>query len=167
MMRYKHLAISAVVVAMLASGTVSASAETVRRDDPVRDAPAHIDVTRAVYTHSQSRVRVVARIPELGRSGTAALSISRFDIFEAGYVLQIKKRVGERPRTRLYFFNHFDLVPRRCADVTGVWRTHQVRLSVARSCLSDHARERVFAQFGIQRGDQVDRAPAVRRLHRS
>jgi len=152
---------------MLAAGTTAAAAETVGRDDRRHDAPARIDVTHATYTHSQNRVRVVARVPRLGRTGTAALSISRFEIFEAGYVVQIKKRAGEPPRARLFFFNHFDLEPRRCANVSGTWGDHKVTLSVARSCLTDHAGERVFAQFGIQDGDQVDRAPAVRRLDRS
>jgi hypothetical protein len=163
----KHLVGPAVVVATLAVGAAPADAETVGRDDPRQDAPANIDVTHATYTHSQDRVGVVARIPDLGRAGTAALSISRFGIFEAGYVVQIHKRAGEAPRTRLLFFNHFDLEPRRCDDVSGTWGEHQVTLSVARSCLTGHAREHVFAQFGIQRGDQVDHAPAVRRLNRS
>ena len=162
-----RLAGVALLAAMLASAVVPASAETVRRDDPRGDAPARIDVSRATYTHSQHRVRVVARIPSLGRAGTAVLSISRFEIFEAGYVVEIKKRAGEPPRTRLFFFNHFDLEPRRCAAVSGTWGDHRVSLSVARSCLTGHARERVFVQFGIQHGSHVDRAPAVKRLRRS
>ena len=162
-----RLAVTAVVVAMVVGGPAAASAETVRRDDARNDAPARIDVSRATYTHSQNRVRVVARIPNLGRTGTAALSISKFEIFEAGYVVEIKKRAGEPPSTKLFFFNHFDLEPRRCTAVSGAWKRHQVSLSVARSCLTGHKRQQVFAQFGIQRGSHVDRAPAVKRLHRS
>lgn len=161
------LAAAALLVAIVTGALPPASAETVHRDDSRRDAPARIDVSRATYTHSQERVRVVARIPNLGRAGTAALSISRFEIFEAGYVVEIKKRAGEPPRTRLLFFNHFDLEPRRCDAVTGIWERRRVSLTVDRTCLAGHARERVFAQFGIQSGAHVDRAPAVKRLHRS
>ncbi|MGB0101049.1 MAG: hypothetical protein WBP61_12295 [Nocardioides sp.] len=163
----KRLAGTAVVVAMVLGVPAVASAETVRRDDARGDAPARIDVSRATYTHSQDRVRVVARIPELGRAGKASLSISKFEVFEAGYVVQIKKRAGEPPRTKLLYFNHFDLERRRCADVSGTWKRHRVSLSVARTCLTGHQRRQVFAQFGIQRGSRVDRAPAVKRLDRS
>ena len=163
------LAGAALLVVMVTSAPAPASAETVRRDDSRRDAPARIDVSRATYTHSQERIRVVARIPNLGRAGTAALSISRFEIFEAGYVVEIKKRAGKPPRTKLFFFNHFDLEPRRCDAVTGIWGRHRVSLSVDRTCLAGHARERVFAQLlGIQSGaDLRTGAPAVKRLQRS
>ncbi|WP_243056262.1 hypothetical protein [Nocardioides sp. SR21] len=161
------LAGAALLVAMLTGALAPASAETVRRDDSRNDAPARIDVSRATYTHAQEQVRVVARIPNLGRGGTAALSISRFEIFEAGFVVEIKKRAGKPPRTRLFFFNHFDLEPRRCDAVTGTWGRRRVSLSVDRACLDGHARERVFTQFGIQSGAHVDRAPAVKRLRRS
>ncbi|UMG91331.1 hypothetical protein [Nocardioides sp. TF02-7] len=116
--------------------------------------------------HARTHVRVLADVPDLGRRGSAALSISRFSIFEAGHVLRIMKRPGQSPRVRLFYFNHFDLEPRRCRAVSGAWDEDQVRLRVARRCLGDDARERVFVQFGIQRGQSVDRAPAVRRLPR-
>ncbi|MFC7496772.1 MULTISPECIES: hypothetical protein [unclassified Nocardioides] len=155
------------ILTLMVGAAAPASAETVVRDDPTGDAPERIDVTRARYTHTDDQIRVVARVPELGDAGTAALSISRFGIFEAGYVVQIRKRPDEQPRARLLFFNHFDFEPRRCADVSGTWGQRRVTLVVDRSCLTGHARRHVFAQFGIQHGQQVDRASAVRRLARS
>ena len=144
-----------------------AHAEEVRRTDAHGDAPASIDITNARYTHGKTRVSVVATIPRLGRAGQASLSISRYSIFEAGYVVLVKKRAGEAPRVRLAYFNHFELEPRRCSSLSGKWSNGQIRLGVARSCLKGHIRERVFVQFGGQRGSNVDRAPAVRRLARS
>ncbi len=152
---------------LVLAGSAPAGAETVSRSDARGDAPARIDVTRATYTHSDDHVSVVARIPRLGRQGTAALSISRFEIFEAGYVVEVVKRAGQPARAKLLYYNHFDLLPRSCDDVTGSWGHHRVTLSVARSCLTGHARDRVFTQFGIQSGSDVDRAPAVKRLRRS
>ena len=160
--------LGAVAAAVLLAAVVSpATAETVERADRRGDAPAGIDVVHATYSHTRDRVRVVARVPDLGRSGSATLSISRFEIFEAGYVLRIRARPSEPTRTRLLFFNHFDLEPRRCAAVTGSWAHGVVRLSVARTCLVDHVAEQVFAQFHIRRGPDTDRAPPVRRLRRS
>lgn len=144
----------------------SAHAETVRRQDANGDAPARIDIRSVKYSHGPRRVRVVASIPDLRANGTASLSISRFSIFEAGYVLQIRKRPGSPPRTRLRFLNHFDLEPRTCAGISGRWVDDRITLSVARTCLEGHATNRIFVQFGIQRGDAIDRAPAVRRLSR-
>jgi hypothetical protein len=152
---------------MLVGGSLpAAQADTVRRQDATGDAPAVIDIRTADYTHSDRRVSVVAVIPDLGDRGRAALSITRFTIFEAGYVVRIKKRAGSPPRVRLLFFDHFGLEPRECAAVSGRWGEDRIRLSVARACLDGHARNRVFVQFGIVRGDDVDRARAVRRLER-
>jgi len=156
-----------VAAVLLAAAVSPATAETVERDDRRGDAPAAIDVVQATYSHTHHRVRVVARVPDLGRSGSATLSISRFEIFEAGYVLRIRPRPGEPPRIRLLFFNHFDLEPRRCAGITGSWADGVIRMSVARTCLTGHATEQVFAEFDIRRGPETDRAPAVRRLRRS
>ncbi|MBA2952774.1 hypothetical protein GON03_22375 [Nocardioides sp. MAH-18] len=164
-MIWKHVTVAAVAAALVATAAPS-SADTVRRKDPLGDAPASIDIASATYTHADQHLRVVARIPDLGSRGTAALSLSKFGIFEAGYVVQIRKRPGQPPRTRLLFFDHFDLRPRACDDLTGTWRRQTVTLAVARSCLTGHAQRRMFAQFGIQRGVEVDRAPAVTRLRR-
>ena len=143
-----------------------ARAETVHHRDARGDAPSAIDIRSVDYSHGLQRVRVKADIPDLGSSGSAALSISRFTVFEAGYVIQIKKRAGTSAKARLYYFDHFDLEPRRCSSVSGRWGARQIKLAVARRCLDSHARNRVFVQFGIQRGRTVDRAPAVRRLAR-
>jgi hypothetical protein len=143
-----------------------ADAETKVRQDGVDDAPAKIDITRVRYSYGDDRVRAVARIPDLGRKGVAALSISRFEIFEAGYVVRIRKRLGEPPRVSLLYFDHFDLHPRECDGLSGAWLDSAVKLSVETSCLRGHARPRIFTQFGIQRGADFDRAPAVRRLAR-
>ena len=167
MRRWTRGAVLLAAGVLVAATAAPAATETVERTDARRDAPASIDIATATYTHTRAHVRVVARIPELGGAGSASLSISRFGIFEAGYVVQIKKRAGRPARTRLLFFNHFDLEPRRCADLTGAWGRGRVVLSVARSCLSGHAEERVFAQFGIQRGAEIDRARAVKRLDRA
>ena len=167
-MNPRRLALAAALVPALVLGTnlTPAGAETRARADRAGDAPTAIDATSATYTHGPRRVSVVATIPALGDRGSAALSISKFDIFEAGYVVQIRKRVGQEPRTRLTFFNHFDLQPRRCPGVRGTWSDDVVRLSVPRSCLTGHRAERLFVQFGIQRGADVDRVPAIRNLPR-
>ena len=156
------------VIAVLLGSLIAppAGAATERRQDARNDAPDAIDISEATYTHGLRQVRVVATIPDLGRRGSAALSISRFTIFEAGYVVEIKKRRGHPARTELYFFNHFDLEPRRCSDAAGRWGADEIRLRVPRRCLDGHRREQLFVQFGIQRGQSVDRAPAVRRLQR-
>jgi hypothetical protein len=165
--RMRELSAIVAAAALLVAAVSPATAETVERDDRRGDAPAGIDVVQATYSHTRHRVRVVARVPDLGPAGSATLSISRFEIFEAGYVLRIRARSGAPPRIRLLFFNHFDLEPRRCAGVTGTWANGVVRLSVARTCLVGHVAEQVFAQFHIRHGSDIDEAPAVRRLRRS
>lgn len=154
-------------VLLLGGGLVPAHAQEVRRNDAHGDAPARIDVWSAKYTHSEARVAVVAKIAALGQAGEASLSISRFTVFEAGYVVLIRKRVGHKPRVRLAYFNHFDLEPRSCSQVNGRWANGRIRLSVARACLRGHAKRKVFVQFGIQRRSKIDRAPAVKRLELS
>jgi hypothetical protein len=156
-----------VTLVLLASGLTAAHAEVVHRDDPTGDAPPRFDVASARYSHHPARVAVTAQIPDLGDAGWASLSVSRFRVFEAGYVVLMRKRADEQPRVRLTYFNHFELEPRRCAGVTGSWDDGEVVLSVPRSCLDGHARRNVFAQFAIGRGEHVDRAPAVRRLSSS
>jgi hypothetical protein len=164
----RHLVRIAVVVASIALslGVTPALAETKTRVDPADDAPAGIDITLARYSYENGRVSVMARVPHLARRGRADLSISRFEIFDAGYVLRLVKRAGKPPRTRLYFFDHFDLHRRPCDDVRGSWRSGTVRLSVDADCLEDHARRRIFTQVGLIRRQTVDVAPAVRRLER-
>jgi hypothetical protein len=163
----KLIVLLAVSLLLVAAVAAPASAEKIRRVDARGDAPQAIDIWSARYSHGVHRVSVVASLPDLGQRGRASLSISKFEIFEAGYVALIKKRPGAAPQVRLTFFNHFDLEPRECPGLTGSWASARVKLSVPRSCLDDHAQERVFAQFGIQRGSEIDRARAVRRLDRS
>lgn len=165
-MRAARLAIMMAVVLIASLGASAAHAETRGKSDRVQDAPATIDITRARYSHSDDQVRVRARIPDLGPAGVATLAITRFEIFEAGYVVRMVKRVGKPARVRLLFFDHFDLHKRECDGVVGSWNDRSVRLAVSRSCLEGHAKPRVFVRFGIQRGRAVDRAPAVRRLPR-
>jgi hypothetical protein len=166
-MRARVKAAAAGVACLLVVGIApAAAAEIVERRDASGDAPASIDITRATYKHSLRRVSAVARVPGLGQRGSADLAVSRFEIFEAGYVVRIRKRVGEPATVRLLFFNHFDLEPRACDGVRGRWTENRVALSVPRRCLEGHARRNVFAQVGLRRGQDVDLAPAVRRLTR-
>lgn len=160
------------VAAGLLVGAVAApaSAQTVVRDDPRGDAPARIDVTKVRYAHLSDRVRVAARIPGLGRSGTADFLVSRFEIFEAGYVVRIRQPKVGPAKVSLLYFDHFDLKKRTCKGVSGSWGSGVVRLKVPRSCLKGHATKRVFAQFFIAfgaGGERFDEAPAVKRLRRS
>lgn len=144
----------------------SAHADSERRRDARNDAPDVIDIWSATYTHSERRVSVEAVIPELGREGSASLSVTQYTTFEAGYVVQISKRADQRARVGLYYFNHFDLEPRRCSEVSGTWGKGRIRLAVPLRCLRDDAGQHVFVQFGIQRGESIDRAAAVRQLER-
>ena len=153
-----------VALVVLASGLAPAHAEVVDRVDRTGDAPERIDVSSGRYSHDRARVAVTAQIPELGDAGWAQLSISRFTIFEAGYVVRMRKRAGEQPRVRLLYFNHFELQPRPCAGVTGTWADDEVALKVPRSCLDGHVRRNVFAQFAIGRNERFDRLPPVKRL---
>jgi hypothetical protein len=162
----KLVVVMALSVLLVVAGSSPALAQQVRRADPHGDAPQSIDIWNARYRHATHRVSVDVKIPDLGDRGRASLSISRFTIFEAGYVVIIRKSVGEPARVRLAYYNHFDLEPRRCAGVTGSWGSGHVELGVPRSCLEGHARKRVFVQFGIQRGPDIDRARPVRRLAR-
>lgn len=145
-----------------------ATAETVVRRDPRGDAPDRIDTTRAAYAHGEHRVRVVARVPKLGKAGTADLLVSRYEIFEAGYVVRIRERRDKPARLRLLHFDHFDLVPVACEGLSGSWGQRRVRLSVPRSCLTGHATNRVFTQLFIAfgSGEQFDEVRAVKRLRR-
>jgi hypothetical protein len=162
-----RVCVAAVVASIaLTLGATPALADTKTRVDPVGDAPAGIDITLARYSYENGRVSVRARVPDLARRGRADLSISRFEIFDAGYVVRLVKRAGKPPRTRLYFFDHFDLHRRPCDDVRGWWRNGAVRLSVDADCLEDHARRRIFTQVGLIRRQDFDMAPAVRRLAR-
>ncbi len=166
-MRTPKLVVGAALISLLLplTGTPAHAATRVKQDR-TGDAPARIDITRATYTYADGRVKVRARIPDLGRYGTAALSISRFEIFEAGYVVRIVKRVGQPARVALFYFDHFDLHRRDCDQVSGNWNDSSIRLAVSTSCLKRHARPRVFVQFGISRAGNSDFAPAVRSLPR-
>ena len=169
-MKRSHQAAAAACAVLLAGGVaVPASAQTVVREDPRGDAPARVDVTRVRYAHQSDRVRVAARVPDLGSAGTADFLVSRFEVFEAGYAARIRKQRGKAPRVSLLYFDHFNLKKRTCRGLTGSWSGEVVRLKVPRSCLKGHATKRVFAQLFITfgSGEQFDEAPAVLRLRRS
>ena len=165
-MRTARLAIVMAVVLIATLGTSAAHAETRVRTDRVGDAPSTLDVTRVRYAHADHQVRVRARIPDLGAAGVATLAITRFDVFEAGYVVRMVKRLGKPARVRVLYFDHFDLSRHECDGAAGRWNDRSVRLAVPRSCLEGHAKRRIFLEFGIHRGRAVDRTPAVRRLPR-
>lgn len=154
----------AVTLVLLVAGLTPAHAEVVHRIDRTGDAPARLDVASATYGHDRARVEVTAEIADLGDAGWASLSITRFVTFEAGYIVVLRKHAGEEPRVKLKYYNHFEVLPRRCPDVTGTWGDGEVALSVDRSCLRGHVRLNVFAQFAIGRGEEIDRAPPVKRL---
>ena len=154
------------VVALLVCSTGAAHAAVAIRDDATGDAPAAIDIKQAQYSYGDGRVRVVSAVPDLGRYGRAELAISRFEVFEAGYVVRIVKKVGEAPTVRLLYYDHFSLKRRACEGVGGRWRDRSIALRVPVSCLRDHATPRIFVQLSTQRGDRIDRAPAVKRLAR-
>ena len=160
----RALVVTATLAAVLTA--TPAQAEVRFRPDRTGDAPAAIDLVRARYAYGHGRVAVTARVPELGRAGSTTLSISRFEIFEAGYVLRMRKKVGHEPHVRLYYFDHFGLNQRRCDDMAGSWGDGVVHLDVATTCLRHHARPHVFAQVATSQGDDIDRAPAVKRLAR-
>ena len=165
-MRARALWIATVAVMASTLLGTPASAETKVKDDQLGDAPAAIDITRARYVHNDDAVIVVAKIPDLGGAGEAQLAVSRFEIFEAGYVVRLIKRRGEPATVGLFYFDHFDLLERDCDAVEGAWRAHSIRIEVSRDCLKGHKRDVVFAQVATIRGEKVDRAPAVRRLAR-
>jgi hypothetical protein len=147
------------------STQVAASADTATKKDARRDAPAQIDVAKATYTYDTETVSVEARIPGLGRSGDASLSISQFEIFEAGYVGRIQRAPGKAPKVGLFYFDHFNLKKRKCGGVEGTWKAGRIRIAVPVTCLMDgFPADQVFAQFAIAAGKSVDRAPAVKRL---
>lgn len=165
--------IPAVIAAVALVGGLSAPAvaDTAVRKDPAGDAPARIDVTKVRYSHLSDRVRVSAKIPKLGKSGTADFLVSKFEIFEAGYVVRIRQPKGKRAQVSLLYFDHFSLKKQKCKGVSGSWGKNVVRLKVPRSCLKKrgHATKELTTQFFISfgSGEQFDEAPAVLSLRRS
>lgn len=164
--RFAGLVSGFAVVMSLLAVTPAATAETKVREDRSGDAPAAIDIDEVEYAYGHGRVSVVASIPDLGRSGQADLTVTRFDTFEAGYVLRIVKRSGDPAKVRLYYFDHFDLNRRRCEDLGGKWRAAGLSVSVPGDCLSGHARRSIRTQVTSVKGREYDRAPAVARLAR-
>ncbi|GAA3530035.1 hypothetical protein AFL01nite_00400 [Aeromicrobium flavum] len=172
-MRRSQLIPAAIAGAALVGGLAApAAADSATRRDPSGDAPARIDITKVRYSHLSDRVRVSAKIPELGRSGTAELTVSQYEIFEAGYIVRIRKHRGEKARVALLYFDHFDVKKQKCRGVSGTWGEQVIRLKVPRSCLKKrgHATEeltlQLFTSFGTT-GEQVDEAPQATSLPRS
>lgn len=106
-------------------------------------------------------------MPHLDGPARASLAISKFTIFEAGYVAIVRKTASGEVSKRLFYFNHFELVPRKC-KVSGSWneRASSVRIAVPRKCLKHHKKNRLYVAARTIRGKKFDDAPAVRRLER-
>ena len=166
-MGIRSIAIAPVLAAVLVLLPATAVADSAARRDSRNDAPARIDVTRVLYQHRVHRVSTRVRIPELGRTGRVALAISRFDIFEAGYVASVRRRSDGSVSRRLGYFDHFETTPRRC-DVGGSWNRARgvVTVTVPRDCLKGHRTPRLYVAARSLHGNSFDDAPAVRRLGR-
>lgn len=166
-MRLTSIALTAVLAAVLVLLPSNAGAATATRSDSRNDAPARIDIARVQYRHGVHRVSTKVRIPELGRTGRVSLAISRFEIFEAGYVAIVRRRGDGSLSRRLMYFDHFDTTPRRC-DVSGSWSLALglVTVSLPRNCLEGHRTNRLYVAARSIRGERFDDAPAVRRLRR-
>lgn len=102
---------------------------------------------RVQYRHAPRTVSARVRIPDLAQRGGVLLRTTRFDIFEAGYIAVLRKRPDGSLSKRLFYFDHFDVHPRR-GDVRGSWRTGAgvVRVSVPRSCLDHNRRPRLYLE---------------------
>jgi hypothetical protein len=166
-MNIRTLGFATVLTAVLALLPASASAETVVRRDARNDAPAGIDITRVAYAYSARRVAATVRVPELARTGRMGLSISRFEVFEAGYVAIVRRSSDGTVSARLLYFDHFDATPRPC-DVDGTWSRDAgvITVSVPVGCLDGHRRQRIYTAARTLRRDLIDDAPVVRRLSR-
>lgn len=156
------------ITALVLAGSGVALADTAIKKDPRGDAPAKIDVTKATYTYDSQTVSVDARIPALGNRGDAALSISQFAIFEAGYIGRIQREPGSAPKVGLFYFDHFTTKKQKCDGITATWRKGHITIDVPVTCLvNGFPSAQVFVQFGIVSGNGLDRAPAIRRLPQS
>ena len=162
-MRFRRMATTALVLGLCLSSGVAA-AETVVRVDKTGDAPRGIDIDSARYSYAGGEVAVTARVQDLQRMGSASLSITRFEVFEAGYIVRIVKKRGRPAQTALLYFDHFDATERTCDGVRGRWGRSRIRLVVPTECLRDHRTSSLFVQFGISDAGRVDHAPAVVRL---
>ena len=167
-MNIRTLGFATVLTAVLALLPASASAETVVRRDARNDAPAGIDITRVAYAYSARRVAATVRVPELARTGRMGLSISRFEVFEAGYIAVVRRTSDGTVSARLLYYDHFDTTPRPC-DVEGSWSraAGAITVGVPVSCLRRHRTEQIYTSARTLRGERIDDAPAVRRLSRS
>jgi hypothetical protein len=153
----------ACVLALCVSGTAAGSTQTTK--DPRGDAPSRIDITKVTYTYDASHVSVEARIPRLGATGDASLSISPLQVFEAGYVARAERKTGGVLAVGLYYFDHFALRKRKCAGIEGTWGSGRIGISVPVTCLVEgFPSSRAFVQFAIGDGGELDRARAVKRL---
>ncbi len=71
-MRATKFVVAMVSILSLSFVGTPAHAETKIRQDRADDPPTKIDITRARYSYGDDQVRVVARIPQLGRAGKAS-----------------------------------------------------------------------------------------------
>lgn len=166
-MRPRTLALTLLITAILSVLPASAAADTATRRDPRGDAPAGIDIVRSHYRHAVRSVSARVYLPALSDTGSVSLAISRFDVFEAGYVAVVRRRADGTVSRRLLYFDHFDYLPRRC-DVGGRWNrdTGVVTVKVPRRCLDDHRRPRLYLGARAYKRNRVDVAPPVLRLRR-
>lgn len=167
-MRTRTISFATVLAAVVALFPSSASAETAVKRDQRNDAPAGIDITRVAYAYSDQRVAATVRVPELGATGRMGLSISRFEVFEAGYIAVVRRTADGTVSARLLYFDHFDTTPRPC-DVDGTWSRAAgvITVSVPVSCLRRHRTEQIYTSARTLRGERFDDAPAVPRLSRN
>lgn len=156
--------IVAVVLGLMGPLFLAAPAEgaSKTRSDPAEDAPARVDVTEARYSYGDNRTSVVITVPELGDAGRVYFRVSRYEIFEAGYVLRLRKQAGEEPRVRLLYYDHFDIKPRACSAKGGSWGDDTIRMRVSNDCLDGHARRRAFMDLSTATGEQFDEVAKVR-----
>jgi hypothetical protein len=166
-MHMRSLAIAGIFAVIIALLPATAHADTALRRDARGDAPSAIDITRVQYRHARQTVSVRVRIPDLQRRGRVLLRTTRFNIFEAGYIAELRIRRNGSLSKRLLYFDHFDVHPRRCA-VGGSWnaRAGVVRVSVPRACLDGHRRQRLYVDAISALRQRSDNAPAVKRLAR-
>lgn len=166
-MKVRLAAVGSLLGLAVAGLPSTVNADSVGRVDARNDAPAGIDITRVEYRHHAHRVSARVRVPDLARTGRVSLAISKFDVFEAGYVAVVRRRSDGTVSRRLTYFNHFDTTPRSCR-VRGTWDRSDgvVTVSVPRRCLDGHRRERIYTAARALRGGVFDDAPSVRRLQR-
>lgn len=120
---------------MLFTGSTTAEAATTTRTDPRGDAPAHIDMTRAVYRNGLHRVSTKIAIPDLQRRGSARLTISRY---ATDFAYSARVRIAEDGTLQKGFFADGNLgSQKRSCGFTASWNAAEnfVSISVPQVCV--------------------------------